>query len=473
MNKIWILLVFCASVVPACGIVSPAAIMARSSSTFSSLRNELCSILDTNNTVRLQEYINRGLDVAAPITDEGYTILHLAVLTAGDKRPMVRFLLGHHAPSNARAAGGNTPLHYACEMGNIGCVIELLAAGANPHQANNDGMTALHLASTYGRTSVVAFLLAQPNIQVDPIEHSCNATPLHMASIMGQVEAVKLLVAKNAQIDARNNDNATPLFLACQEGYPEIVRFLFENGASLEAPLRDGGTPLHVAASNGHLTVVQLLVSKGATIRTMKNNGATPWYAASQNGHEEVIKFFINNSYDINEKHPVSGFTALHIAALRNKLGVIKVLLNAPSIRINDPATIVTTTLDAGEEVSVSSIAMDGITLDSPTKENGYTPLHLACIWGCEEAVKQLLGHGADVTIKTRGGKTALDFAQEKGHQKIVTLFEKAKYLCAFCCEMPSKTLCCGGCKKAYYCNAVCQRKHWATHKLSCSSTAK
>lgn len=472
MNKIWILLLLCASVVPAYGIVpTPAAVIA--SSSFSSLKSELLSILETNNTARLQAYINRGLAVTVPITDEGYTILHLAVLMAGDKRPMVRFLLGHRAPVNAHTTEGNTALHYACETGNIGCVTELLAAGANPHQANNDGMTALHLASTYGRTSVVALLLAQPNIQVDPLENSCNATPLHMASIMGQVEAVRLLVAKSAQIDARNNDNATPLFLACQEGHPVIVQFLFEKGASLEAPLRDGGTPLHVAADKGHLEVVKLLVSLGATLRTIKNNGATPWYAAAQNGHEEVIKFFIKNSYDINEKHPVSGFTALHIASLRNKLGVINALLNEPSVQINDPATIVTTMIDAGEEVEVNSIAIEGITLDSPTKENGYTPLHLACIWGCEAAVKQLLGHGADGTIKTKGGKTALDFAQEKGHKKIVTLLEKAKYLCAFCCEMPSETLCCGRCKKAYYCNAACQRKHWATHKLSCSSTAQ
>ena len=35
------------------------------------------------------------------------------------------------------------------------------------------------------------------------------------------------------------------------------------------------------------------------------------------------------------------------------------------------------------------------------------------------EIVKMLVAHGADVQMRTEGGKNALDFVQERGHQEV------------------------------------------------------
>lgn len=37
------------------------------------------------------------------------------------------------------------------------------------------------------------------------------------------------------------------------------------------------------------------------------------------------------------------------------------------------------------------------------------------------------------------------------------------------CCNAPTANSRCGGCKQVYYCNAICQRKHWKIHKKKCS----
>lgn len=41
--------------------------------------------------------------------------------------------------------------------------------------------------------------------------------------------------------------------------------------------------------------------------------------------------------------------------------------------------------------------------------------------------------------------------------------------LCATCSKADAASMC-GGCKCTYYCNAICQRKHWKQHKKLCKS---
>lgn len=57
---------------------------------------------------------------------------------------------------------------------------------------------------------------------------------------------------------------------------------------------------------------------------------------------------------------------------------------------------------------------------------DGYTALHGAAENGCIDNVKLLLACGADITIKTATGKTALDLATQQGHDTIVHLLEQA-----------------------------------------------
>ena len=75
------------------------------------------------------------------------TPLHSAVASEGaeDVRT-VEVLLAHEAPVNARAEGGGTPLHSAAYNGNGAIVERLVAHGADPATANDDGKTPLDLA---------------------------------------------------------------------------------------------------------------------------------------------------------------------------------------------------------------------------------------------------------------------------------------------------------------------------------------
>jgi len=55
---------------------------------------------------------------------------------------------------------------------------------------------------------------------------------LHVASRLGNVDNVALLLQHGALPDAVTRDLYTPLHLAAREGHMEVVQLLLENGAN-------------------------------------------------------------------------------------------------------------------------------------------------------------------------------------------------------------------------------------------------
>ena len=83
------------------------------------------------------------------------------------------------------------------------------------------------------------------------------------AARKSNVEAVKTLLAKGADVNAKTEYGATPLFFACDRGNVEIVKLLLAAGADVDA--RDTfykSTPISWAVQRDQAEVVKLLVEK-------------------------------------------------------------------------------------------------------------------------------------------------------------------------------------------------------------------
>ncbi|KAH7067922.1 ankyrin repeat-containing domain protein [Paraphoma chrysanthemicola] len=82
---------------------------------------------------------------------------HLACSLPGTLDDIVDILFGLKLVVNAEDNNGNTPLHDAARMGNIGVVKKLLEHGATPHAQNHRGKTPLDLAKAegYGEVDLV------------------------------------------------------------------------------------------------------------------------------------------------------------------------------------------------------------------------------------------------------------------------------------------------------------------------------
>ncbi len=86
-----------------------------------------------------------------------------------------------------------------------------------------------------------------------------GVTPLMHAASNGPIEAVRSLLDRGAQINARRDDGFTALALAAFFGRTEVVQLLLERGADVRATSRNGTSAEMWATARGFLTISDLL----------------------------------------------------------------------------------------------------------------------------------------------------------------------------------------------------------------------
>ena len=92
-------------------------------------------------------------------------------------------------------------------------------------------------------------------------------TPLMTCAGSGSVEAVRLLIARGADVNAKEpSQNQSALMWAAAEHHADVVRLLVEAGADLQAHTKKGFTAIHFAAREGDLATTRELLSAGVNI---------------------------------------------------------------------------------------------------------------------------------------------------------------------------------------------------------------
>jgi ankyrin repeat protein len=163
----------------------------------------------------------------------------------------------------------NTPLYIAAENDRGTVVHQLLAKGADPNLARNDGLTSLTAAAFKGNNAIVADLLAHHANPNTP--DNTEKTAILYAAAMGFTPVVRTLLNAGVDAKAAYGNDLTALMWAA--GYADgagledaqnVAKLLIEHGARLDAADNRGRTALMIAAETGHLEMVNLLLLRGA-----------------------------------------------------------------------------------------------------------------------------------------------------------------------------------------------------------------
>ena len=148
-------------------------------------------------------------------------------------------------------------------------ITALLRRGFDPNTKDQQGQLGLLIALQNENFKAVNALLASRKTNVNA-RNAKDESPLMMAALKGQVDIVKALMARDADV---NKTGWAPLHYAASAGSAQhvtIIRMLLENYAYIDAASPNGTTPLMMAARYGSDDAVQLLLDEGAD-PTLKN----------------------------------------------------------------------------------------------------------------------------------------------------------------------------------------------------------
>jgi uncharacterized protein len=119
---------------------------------------------------------------------------------------------------------------------------------------------------------------------------SNGITPLMHAARVGDIEAVKGLLARGANPALMNEDDNGALWFACYADSEDCVAELIKAGAPLDSQNVNGATALIYCASAGKTPLVRLLLEAGADPELMMLDDFTALELASNMACLKLLK---------------------------------------------------------------------------------------------------------------------------------------------------------------------------------------
>jgi ankyrin repeat protein len=277
-------------------------------------------------------------------------------------------------------------LAYAAENGNRDMVNVLISAGANPNGTNTLGQTPLMYLRDNVTPDVVRDLLSA-GADVNARDDAGSTALMNLAASAG-FETLKQLLDAGAKTDIRDNDGNTLMMRAAQNEDPQFLRHLIKAGLSVNAQNDDGQTPLMMAARSGKAEALRILLDAGAGLNLQTKDLSAALILSLENEDSGLATILLKAGANANARD-VEGTTALMLAAQHYPENV-KALI------------------DAGAELN--------------TRDNGGCTalMHSDDV----EVVRILVNAGADTSIKSKEGETALGMARRYGQTEVVKFLE-------------------------------------------------
>jgi ankyrin repeat protein len=291
-----------------------------------------------------------------------------------------------------------TPLHNAARSSsNLEVIAFLLVNGANILARTIHGLTVMHLAACNETVDIIRFLLEKEtdinvcdNAKLTPLHHAVKTNP--------QVAVVGILLDKGANVNAQDVNGETPLHLAVRKRDKNMVELLCVRGAKLTLQNKSGMTPLDIAAADGLREIVEVFAHKGSCQSDLEDNFYKALCLAAKAKHKEVIQVLIRCGAPILHKtsrvDTEWGFPCFS-SSLDVKLSALGDMeKNSALIQAYDWNMLHIVVMSGRREVVKWFVENRKDLVDKCINcgdKNGWTPVHLAVIFGYQEILELLL----------------------------------------------------------------------------------
>ncbi|XP_072283251.1 E3 ubiquitin-protein ligase MIB2 isoform X3 [Pyxicephalus adspersus] len=270
-------------------------------------------------------------------------------------------------------------------QGNTGKVREMLQKHPDKVDIRNQGRTALQVASHLGHIEVVKVLI-QANANID-LKDDEGDSALHYAAYGNQPAIIRFLLTKGANAELLNNAKCTALYIAVNKGFTEVVQVLCIPNCAINVQDLHGDTPLHYAITADYRSIIEILTEVPNIDFTVQNQqGFNLLHHSALKGNVLAVRKILERARQLVDSKKEDGFTALHLATLNNHQEVVEILVKEGRCDVN------------------------------LRNNRNQTPLHLAVTHGHISLVQLLVTEGADVNAEDEDGDTPMHIVLVQQH---------------------------------------------------------
>ncbi|KAK0058203.1 ankyrin repeat domain-containing protein 50, partial [Biomphalaria pfeifferi] len=265
------------------------------------------------------------------------------------------------------------------------------------------------------------------------------------ACLAGDINIVRFLLRKGADVNEASSDDITPLMAAVLSNSFDTVEFLLECRATVKTlikPTQD--SVLHMALKRGFrhsnaigsekwdpkffidIKIIKLLIDNGASVNQKCADGYPPLSLAASSNRDAVITHLIKKGADVNGVDSKYGMTPLMFAAIAGNVYIVRQLLKYNAdLDITDKwdYTAIMLSVQFKKYLVVLALIEEGADVNKASGFDGKSALILAAESNCCYTINILLEIGADVNYRKpihKRGTTALMIAAQNGFKEAV-----------------------------------------------------
>ncbi len=223
---------------------------------------------------------------------------------------------------------------------------------------------------------------------------------LSNAIIASDLDRIKFLISKGADVNKQDSQGWTPLANAARQRKDKVAALLLEKGADPNLS-SDGTTPLIAAVTRDSVPTIDVLLNHGAKLEEPGPEGYRPLSMAIADSRYDAAKALIEHGANINAASGEDGLTPLMVAAAQT--GPAEGARFLPGS--TRPIDIAKLLVEKGANVNAQA-------------KNGMTPLMIAATHNSPPMIGLLMDAGANPELKNALGQTATEVAKINGNEE-------------------------------------------------------
>lgn len=240
---------------------------------------------------------------------------------------------------NIRDNTDNYLLTYAILFNKLDIVKLLLTRGAVVDILDQEERSILFIPIRYGYNDILKNLLEDNSnkigISIVNIRDKKGNIPLHYAIMHNNLNAIKLLLKHDSNVNIFNDDGLNSLHIAVYTKKLDICQEIIKSNINLNSKNKNGESALHIAVSLESDNIVEELLNNGINTDIQDNNNQyTALHYAININNRNIFNMIINKNPNVNIQD-IMGFTALHYAVLENNIYFVSKLCSLENINVN------------------------------------------------------------------------------------------------------------------------------------------